>query len=143
MATADSQKKNIVLFGISLLLPALIWFIPVSEVFTQPLQLYFIITLFVILLMAFELVPMLVSGMLFGTLYFMSGIVDMQTAFSYWTTPMTWMIFGGLIFSAVLEQCGLLSRIAYWIIYKCGGSFNGAVFGVFFCWYCVESYHFL
>lgn len=143
MATAVSQKKNIVLFGITLLFPALIWLIPVSELFTKELHLYFMVTLFVILLMAFEIVPMLVSGMALGTLYFMFNVVDLQTAFLYWTTPMTWMIFGGLIFSAVLEQCGLLSRIAYWIIYKCGGSFNGAVFGVFFCWYCVESYHFL
>lgn len=127
-----SQRKNILLFAVSLAIPALIWFIPVTEIFTESLRLYFIITLFVILLMAFELVPILVSGMLFGILYFMSGIVDMQTAFSYWTTPMTWMIFGGLIFSAILEQCGLLKRIAYWIIYKCGGSFNGAIFGVFF-----------
>lgn len=41
-------------------------------------------------------------------------------------------IFGGLIFSVILEQCGLLKRIAYWIIYLFGGSFNGAIFGVFF-----------
>ncbi len=70
MTTTDGQRKNILLFAISLLLPALIWLIPVTEVFTGSLQLYFIISLFVILLMAFELVPMLVSGMLLGTLYF-------------------------------------------------------------------------
>lgn len=128
----EGQTRNIICFLIAICAPALIWLIPVSEVFTESLKLYFIITLFVILLMAFEVVPILVSGMLLGTLYFLSGIVDIQTAFAYWTTPMTWMIFGGLIFSAILEQCGLLKRIAYWIIYKCGGSFNGATFGVFF-----------
>lgn len=132
MSELANQKRNIICFLVSLFIPSLIWFIPVSEVFTESLRLYFMITLFVIMLMAFEVVPILVSGMLFGTLYFLSGIVDVQTAFSYWTTTMTWMIFGGLVFSAVLEQCGLLKRIAYWIIYKCGGSFNGAVFGVFF-----------
>lgn len=132
MTALVSQKRNVLLFLVSLGIPSLILLIPVTEVFTESLRLYFSITLFVILLMAFELLPILVSGMLFGTLYFMSGIVDMQTAFSYWTTPMTWMIFGGLIFSAILEQCGLLKRIAYWIIYKCGGSLNGAIFGVFF-----------
>jgi di/tricarboxylate transporter len=42
------------------------------------------------------------------------------------------MVLGGLIFSNVLDECGLLKRIAYFVIRKCGGTYGGAVFGCFF-----------
>lgn len=37
----------------------------------------------------------------------------------------------GLVLSAVLEECGLLKRIAYYVILKCGGTYKGTVFGCF------------
>ena len=41
------------------------------------------------------------------------------------------MVLGGLVFSAVLDKCGLLKRIAYFVIRKCGGTYTGTVFGCF------------
>lgn len=118
-------------WALSFLFPFLVWIIPNSELFTPNLKIFFVITIFIITLMAFELVPFVIAAISLGTMYLISGIVPVTTAFSYWTQTAVWMIFGGLIFSTMLDQCGLLKRIAYYIIYKSGGTFNGAVIGVF------------
>lgn len=125
------QIRKLLIFVVAILFPLLIFLVPTNQDFTPQLRTYFVITFFIIILMATELVPLFVSALALGTLYFLSGIADIQTAFGYWTSTIVWMILGGLILSTILEQCGLLARIAYLIICKCGGSFNGAVIGSF------------
>lgn len=116
----------------SILIPLIIWLIPASGGFTPELRMFFVITMFVILIMAFELLPVLVSAVLLPALWIISGIVPSTTAFNAYTNTTVWMILGGLIFSNVLDNCGLLTRIAYGVIRKCGGTYTGAVFGCFF-----------
>ncbi len=130
LAMAKNQAKWIK-WALAVILPLIVWLIPTGELFTPDLRMFFVVTLFIIVLMALELVPVVVCSVLLGTLYLISGIVPAETAFASWTNTTVWMVFGGLIFSTMLEQCGLLSRIAYYIITKCGGTFNGAVIGVF------------
>ena len=128
---AALDKKLCLQWAIALLLPLIILCAPVNGLFTHDLKIFLIITTLVIGLMAMELVPIIISSVLMGTMYTLSGIVSPQTAFACWTETAVWMIFGGFLFSAILEQCGLLQRIAYSIICRCGGTFNGAVIGVF------------
>lgn len=126
------NKKGKIGWLISILVPFMIALIPISEHFTLSLKLFFVITLFMILIIAFELLPLLISAILLPSLYMISGIVPATSAFGSWTNTTVWMILGGLIFSNVLDECGLLKRIAYYVIRKCGGTYNGAVFGCFF-----------
>lgn len=126
------DKKKLMGWIISILVPAIIAFAPVSGHFTENLKIFFMISLFVILIIAFELLPVLVSAILLPSLYMISGIVPATTAFGSWTNTTIWMVLGGLIFSNVLDDCGLLKRIAYYVIRKCGGTYGGAVFGCFF-----------
>ena len=95
------------------------------------LQLFFAATVFVIVIMAFELLPVLVSAVLLPALYTLLGVVTAETAFSSWTNDTVWMILGGLVLSTALDECGLLKRIAYYVICKCGGTYRGTVFGCF------------
>lgn len=125
------DKKKLIGWIISILVPVIIAFIPVSGDFTESLRLFFVITLFVILIIAFELLPVLVSAILLPSLYMISGMVPAATAFASWTNTTIWMVLGGLILSYVLDECGLLKRIAYYVIRKCGGTYNGVVFGCF------------
>lgn len=117
---------------ISLIVPAAIGLIPLNQNYTSSLKLFFMITVFVILLIAFELIPQLISAILLPSLYFISGLVPMNVAFGSWTSTTVWMVMGGLILSNVLDECGLLNRIACFVISKCGGTFSGAVIGCFF-----------
>ncbi len=126
------DKKKLIGWLMSILIPVIIAFVPVSGDFTDSLKMFFMISLFVILIIAFELLPLLVSAILLPSLYMISGIVPIATAFGSWTSTTVWMVLGGLIFSNVLDECGLLKRIAYYVISKCGGTYGGAVFGCFF-----------
>lgn len=127
-----ADKKKLIGWIISILVPIMIAFIPTAGDFTVRLKLFFMITLFVILIIAFELLPLLVSALLLPSLYLISGIVPVETAFGSWTSTTVWIVLGGLIFSNLLDECGLLKRISYYVIRKCGGTYGGAVFGCFF-----------
>ena len=59
------------------------------------------------------------------------GVVPVTEAFGSWTNNTVWMILGGLVLSTALDECGLLKRIAYYVICKCGGTYKGTVFGCF------------
>ena len=130
MSTSADKKKRIGL-AVSILIPFIIAFIPVSGDFTESLKRFFMITLFIIMIIAFELFPLLVSAILLPSLYIVSGIVPAATAFGSWSNTTVWMVLGGLIFSTVLDECGLLKRIAYFVIRKCGGTYGGVVYGCF------------
>ena len=130
MSTSADKKKRIG-WAVSILINFIIAFIPVSGDFTESLKRFFMITLFMIMIIAFELFPLLVSAILLPSLYIVSGIVPAATAFGSWSNPTVWMVLGGLIFSTVLDECGLLKRIAYFVIRKCGGTYGGVVYGCF------------
>lgn len=118
-------------WAVCLCVPALFYGIPLSEVYTAHIRMFFVITLFVILCVAFDFFEMLIPSILLPTLYFLSGIVPMNVAFGAWTNATVWMVLGALILATVLDECGLLRRIALWCIKKCGGTFTGTLYGVF------------
>lgn len=132
ISVSNVSKKNIMGWIVSLAIPVLIAFIPVSDNFTPRLKLFLVITIFVILIIAMELLPRLISAILLPSLYLISGLVPAEIAFGSWTSTTVWMVLGGLIFSNILDETGLLTRIAYYIIRLCGGTYAGAVFGCFF-----------
>lgn len=98
---------------------------------SRELQMFFAATVCVIVIMAFELLPVLVSAIVLPALYTILGVVPAGTAFASWTNDTVWMILGGLVLSTSLDECGLLKRIAYYVICKCGGTYRGTVFGCF------------
>lgn len=126
------NKKSVFSWFICMLFPVIIAFLPTSAEFTGSLKLFLVLTIFVILIIALELLPRLVSAILLPSLYMITGLVPAEIAFSSWTSTTVWMVLGGLIFSNVLDETGLLKRIAYYVIRKCGGTYAGAVFGCFF-----------
>ena len=125
------DKKTLIGWLISILVPCIIFMIPTNDFFTADLKLFLIITLFVILIIAFELLPQLIAAFLMPSLYLISGLVPVDIAFGSWTSTTVWIVLGGLVFANVLDDCGLLKRIAYFVIRKCGGTYMGAVFGCF------------
>ena len=63
--------------------------------------------------------------------YYITGICEPAVAFSGWTTSTGWMIIGALFLANVLDETGLLKRIAYACIRAVGGSFNGVLYGIY------------
>lgn len=128
---SNFDKKQGIGWFISILVPMMVVLVPTSEKFTQNLKLFLIITLFVILIIALELLPKLIAAILLPVLYMLSGLVPPEIAFASWTNTTVWMVLGGLILSNILDQTGLLKRIAYYVIRRCGGTYAGTVFGCF------------
>lgn len=127
------NKKQIIQWLICLLIPLLIWLTPTNEsiYYTENLRMFFVITSFGILLLAFDFFDALIPAIFLSTAYFLSGIAPFNIAFGSWTTSMVWMILGALLFATILDDCGLLNRIALWCVKKCGGTYNGALYGIF------------
>jgi len=146
METLD--KNQITKWLICLALAVIVLLIPCGENFTIQLKLYFAITVFVIAVMALSLLPILVSALLLPLLYMMSGLANSAVAFSPWTALTVWMILGVLILSEIMFECGLMERIAYGCILKCGGSFTGIIVGLsiagfFLCVCTLGNVHFV
>ena len=106
--------------------------IPTSEVFTPQLRTFFAITIFFIMLVCFSLCTTLLASMLLFSLYIVSGITDAATALSPWTNTIIYMVIGAFAISNVMDECGLLRRIAMWIILRCGGTYTSVLYGIYF-----------
>lgn len=113
-----------------ILLPLLILCIPESQHLTASIKIYSAITLGIILIVSFEFFDILIPAILLPSLYCVSGIVEPKVAFISWTNTIIYMIIGAFTLTNVLESCGLLKRIAFFCIRKCGGTFNGTLYGL-------------
>lgn len=126
------NKVNIVTiiqWLIVFLIPITINLVPVSEIFTQQIKIFFMITTAGILILAFEFFDYGLAAMFIPSMYAIAGIVPTATAFSGYANNIPWLVLGALLLTIVLDETGILKRIAYWCILKCGGTFNGIVWG--------------
>lgn len=113
-------------------IPIFIWLIPTNEIFTPNLRLFLMITIFVILIVACEFFNLIIPALLLPLLYVLSGLSTFQVAFSGFTSSTAILVLAALMFAEVVEESGLLKRIAYWCILKTGGSYVGILYGVVF-----------
>lgn len=113
------------------IIPLIIWLIPTNEIFTSKIRIFIIITVFAMMLMAFEFFSAYVVGMILPALYVVSGCADITTVMSPWLGTTVYMVLGAFTLSAILQECGLLQRIAYWMMSKIGSNYMMMLFSVF------------
>lgn len=117
-------------WAIIILCPLLILCVPVNEMFTWPVKMFFVITLLAILLFALETIQQTAVAILLPIAYVVFQIAPSTVAFSPWTGNIPWMMIGGLILANVLQNIGLLKRIAYKCIILTGCSYKGIIYGI-------------
>ena len=127
----DPQKKQWLFWGVTILSAIVLLMIPTNEVFTPQLRTFFAITVFCIMLVCFSLTPTMVASVLMVALYVVSGITDAATALSPWAGTTIWMVIGAFAIANVMDECGLLRRIAMWIILRCGGTYTSVMYGIY------------
>ncbi|RYD04906.1 hypothetical protein N752_12020 [Desulforamulus aquiferis] len=132
LEASDKNKKQILLWAITITLPLVLMLVPINEVFTHQIRLFLAGTLFAILLFAFELLPQLIPSLLLPIFYVVSGVAPSTAVFGPWATTIPWMFLGGILLANTLDSIGLLRRIAYWCIIKTGGTYNGILYGIMF-----------
>lgn len=133
MAATRSKINTgpIIQWAISIILPIIIFMIPVTAIFTETLRLYLTVTVFCVCLMAFNFFPMMVSGLIMLILYMVTGLSTPAEAFSPWTNVAVQMVLVSLLLGNIMDELGLLKRISYVCIAKAGGTFKGTLLGYY------------
>lgn len=113
------------------LVPIIIWLVPTNAIFTAKIRMFLVITVFAMMLMAFEFFNAYVIGVLLPALYVVSGCADITTVMSPWLGTTVYMVLGAFVLSAILQECGLLQRVAYWMMSKIGSNYMMMLFSIF------------
>lgn len=88
------------------------------------------VTIFVILVWAFEVLPSVQAAILLPLVYVIADIAPAAKVFSPWLSFLPWVCVGGLIFGDILGRTGLAKRIALSCVKAMGGTFTSLVFGL-------------
>lgn len=127
------SQKVIVGWILSFALAGLfMWLVPESEIINFQQKIFFAVTLFFILLTAFELVDNIVIAFMLPVTYLLLKLAPSSVVFSPWSGTIPWMVLGGFIMANVLERIGLLKRLTYWCVLKAGASYQGIIWGLAF-----------
>ena len=130
METTRRSPVVLLKWLVAIVVPALLFLIPIGDVFTAPIRLFLVVTLFMMIVIALELVPILMSAIFLPALYILLQIAPAETALSAWTKPLPFMLVGAFILAMGLAECGLLQRLAYGILAKTGGTYRGILLGI-------------
>lgn len=120
----DNEKSVMIKWGITLIAPFLILFIPTQGAFTSQIQKFLIITVMALFMMAFELLENLVIAFALPTAYILLGVSEAGVVFSSWTTTTPYMVIGGFLLANVAADSKLLHRIAYIFMKSIGGTYT-------------------
>jgi len=126
-------RSYFIKWAVCVLLAALFFLIPITEVYTVAMRNFFAITVFVMAIVAFGFFDMAIPAFLLVSLYVFSGTAPAGVVFGPWSGGTTmFMLIGAFVFANVLGETGLLKRVSYWTILKLGGRFNGLVYALYF-----------
>lgn len=91
-ATTEKMSTNtIIKWVIAFIIPIILLLLPPGEILTKEIYIFLAITLFAILLIAFELTDSLVVGIILFTGYYVSGIAPAATVFAPWASTAVWV----------------------------------------------------
>lgn len=122
MPTLSRQSK--IKWCISILLGIVLFCIPEQGLYNYNVKIFFIITVICIALVAFELVGELAVGILLPSLYCLFNVAPAEVVFSPWLDTTMLLVAGSLFMATSLEECGLLKRVAFWIMCKVKGNYT-------------------
>ena len=129
MAVTASTKISpavTVKWALSLLIPLAIWLIPANAVFTVQIRWFAVWTCWMLLVVAFDLLVPFIPAFLMPVMYYITGVAPSNVCFSGWTATIVFVIVGAFVLAEALTDCGLLIRIATWVIIRTGGTVNGS-----------------
>lgn len=131
MASLTTTRNEYIKWAICVVLGILCLLIPESEIFTINVKLFLMITVLGLSITAFELLPTIVVSVLMPVLWILLKVAPMETVLSSWVGTLPLMIVGAFFMAASLEQCGLLRRIAFFLLCKVHGSYLTLLCSIF------------
>lgn len=130
--SSSVQSKFTIKWIVTIVIPLLFLLIPTSEMFSMQLKLFLTITVMSMFMLCFELMDSFWVAIFMPGCWILFGVCSAADAFSAWTQTQIWMVVGGYLLAAALDQCGILNRFAYWCLKKCHGNFNRILYVFFF-----------
>lgn len=127
------NTKDIIMWAITLGIPALIMLIPTGELLTDKIRLFLAITVMAVTIFAFENLDMTIAGTLLPVVYVVSGLAPSSVAFSAWTQSIVWLVLGGILIANALTECGLTQRLSFKCAIVTGGTYNGILWALTLC----------
>ena len=121
-STADKVK-----IIVSLALPLAILIAPGD----MKVKMFLAISLWGILTIAFSTMHVIVPSLLMPALFVLTGLAPIQAVYSPWASTVVSLTIGSLIMANCLQECGLMRRLAYWLLRSCGGKFTRVCWGFF------------
>lgn len=128
--SALSKEKKI-RWIIALIVTISILLIPTNDVFTTNIRNFFSITILFILVSAFELLDNYIPSLFLPAAYIIFGVASADIALASWLNELPWVMLAAFLLVNVVEKTGLLKRVAFWIIIRTGGTYNGILWGLF------------
>lgn len=131
-STSPAQNKSVIIkWIISIALAAAPLLISTGEMYTVQAQRFLAITILGIAILAFELMSSFGVAIMLPSLWVITGVTNLPTAFSAWSSSNSLTVLGALFLSVVLDQTGLLKRLGYWCLIKAKGSFVSTMWALF------------
>ncbi|MEE0435981.1 MAG: SLC13 family permease [Peptococcaceae bacterium] len=125
------NRGSLIKWGVCIVLAALCFLIPESELFTWNVKIFIAITVLGLAICAFELVPTIMISILMPALWIFFKAAPVDVVMSSWVSTLPLMIVGAFFMAASLEQCGLLRRVAFYLLCKVRGSYLGLLISIF------------
>lgn len=128
----NKDRVLLVKWIITIIVTLFIFMLPTSELWTDDISKFFTITIFCVMLFAFNLFETTYIALAIPVFYIVSGVATPQIAFGGWTQSTVWMMIAAVILGDIIDATGLLKRIVYWFMSKSGGSYMGLLWAMVF-----------
>ncbi|WP_426709511.1 SLC13 family permease [Cetobacterium sp. SF1] len=93
-------------------------------------SIFFMGTLFAILSWCFSFLPDAITGLLLPMIYIVFKIASPGVVLKPWTTTIPWLVLSAMLMSAMLNETGVIKRIALWSMARFGKTFGLILFGI-------------
>ena len=129
MQTSSIPGFNRKLSGIilSLLLVAVLWWLPLPGALSLAGRKTLIVTLFTVTWWVFNVVPPAYSTLLMLLGYLLLGLAGPEVVFKIWTLPLMWLIISAFLIAAAVTKSGLAERVAYFFMLRFASSYRSII----------------
>jgi anion transporter len=109
-------------------IPAAFWFAPLGM--NLKMQHVIAVTLFMIVSWITHAMDHAIAGLLGCFLYWALHLVAFPVAFSGFSEPTPWFLFGAMLFGMMASKTGLARRIAYLVMLRIGSTYSRLLLGL-------------
>ncbi len=124
------SKSEMIKWGISVAIALVLFLIPEASFYQGNAKMFVVVTVFMLAITAFELLPNFIIAVLLPVLWIIFKVAPANVAMGAWASTTPFMCFGSLFLGATLQSCGLLSRVAYKMMCMVKGNYFVLLLGL-------------